>query len=201
MSTTYYPPMVTSPYAMGEFDPGGMYWTVKNGVAIPATASVLSVFKELQRQINRILVHYGKKAIGVDGRLGPGTIAGITTALNLARGEGHAPPLDISQYIVRNLALPVTVLARYAGEVAAQTSQIAARLRANPVPDPPQSQPSQPAAGGGVVHPPPAVIAASASPSIIDSLGVPRPVAYMALAVGALAIYKATKAKGRRGRR
>ncbi len=213
MSSNYYPAMVVGmtslepalqpPYAMGEYDPDGTFWRIQNNVALPVNAGVLAVYKELQRQINRILAKMGASPIGVDGRIGAGTAGGLLRALRWARAQGHAPPIPVSQYVVNNQAIPVTTIARYGDEIAAATSQIASRVQAMPVPDPPQSKPSQPAAGGGVAHPPPAVIAASASPSFIDNLGVPRPVAYAALAVGALALYKATQKKGggRRRRR
>ena len=43
-----------------------------NGVCLPMNAATLSVFKDLQRQTNRILARASKSLIGVDGRIGPG---------------------------------------------------------------------------------------------------------------------------------
>lgn len=202
---THYPAMVVRmanlepalqpPYAMGEYDDDGTSWRLVKNVAVPVQSGVLAVFKELQRQTNRLLVFYfgQSAAISVDGRLGKNTQSGLLRALRAARNQGHAPPIEVSQYVVSNQTIPVTTLARYAGEIAAATSQIAARLQARPVADPPQSVPSQPTAGGGVANPPPAVIASTASPSFLDNLGVPKP---LALAAGAVLVLAIVKRKG-----
>lgn len=64
--------------------PGGGFTTVGgfssvNGICKPTDPTALDRFKELQRQANRVADAIGATKIAVDGAIGPGTIALLTT--------------------------------------------------------------------------------------------------------------------------
>lgn len=54
-------------------------WTSVGGVCKATNATYLAAFKELQRQLNRVLDTLGVAKIAVDGAIGPGTLAALQT--------------------------------------------------------------------------------------------------------------------------
>lgn len=106
------------------------------GICKPMDHSTLGVYRNLQNQINRVLSAQGKRTIGVDGRIGPGTVK----ALNSAMGTGY-DVCDKVAVFADNLASSVKAKADSLGA----PIQVAS-------PKPP-SPPSLPAPGGAVSHP------------------------------------------------
>ena len=62
-------------------------YTIVGDVAKPANFTVLEQFKELQRQLNRVAKVKGLRAIGIDGDIGPGTIALTQGVQNAAKAD------------------------------------------------------------------------------------------------------------------
>lgn len=56
-------------------------YTVSKGVCVPTHDTVLFVFKEIQREVNRFLDAANVDLLTVDGKLGPATIAGVNLAV------------------------------------------------------------------------------------------------------------------------
>jgi hypothetical protein len=65
---------------MGSVDAANFNSTAIPGVCKATNQTTLNLFKELQRQLNRVLSTYGAKLIGVDGEIGPGTVGAMTVA-------------------------------------------------------------------------------------------------------------------------
>ena len=67
----------TSPVVDGGSGPAGPLspFTTISGVCYATSSDVLSTFKNLQRQMNRVADKMGTAKIGVDGQIGPQTIA------------------------------------------------------------------------------------------------------------------------------
>ena len=107
------------------------------GVCKPMDSATLLVYRKLQNQINRVLSSMGKSLIGVDGRIGSGTVK----ALNVAMGSGF-DSCDKVAILADNIANQVKAKADGAG-VPAKVSP----------PKPPQP-PSVVGPGGTVTHPP-----------------------------------------------
>lgn len=139
------------------------------GVAIPMTAAALANFKELQRQINRVLAKKGKKLLSVDGRIGSSTMA----ALNVVRDTGAVAA------VLLTLQRTIDDVASNAATVATVAKGVADALGAGAVADPkPTTPPSLPGPNGTVLNPPADAIAASAgelslsSPLVLAAIGV-----------------------------
>jgi hypothetical protein len=194
-------PPVRPPTGLGDLPTSA--WSSKqiSGVCIPLDASTLAIFKDLQRQTNRVLSRAGKALIGVDGRIGPGTKAGISTALSWLATQslvGKALALVFPPSMIKTVACDW--VAQHADQIAAKMREAADNLAAPVVADPASSKPSQPTSSGGVANPPPDVIASSASTSIMSWVPpiVGTPIGIAALVVGGLLIHKAYKSKGGR---
>lgn len=71
---------------------GGGYTTIggfvsTNGICKPTDSTSLGKFKELQRQANRVADAIGATKIGVDGAIGPGTLALMSTIKTKAQAS------------------------------------------------------------------------------------------------------------------
>lgn len=176
------------------------------GVCLPMTSSILEVFKNLQRQANRIAAKEGRSLIGVDGRIGPATVNQVALALRYATSDAAAAQ-GLSWTAIQGK--PCDLIAAHADELAARIKTFADASSSPMVADPSTSQPSQPATNGTVVHPPADVIAKSADTGFGQLFAwipveVKTPLGIAALALGGYAIWKASGGKkggGRRGRR
>jgi lysozyme family protein len=62
-------------------------YAIVGGIAKPTTAGTLELFKELQRQVNRVAKAKGFPAIGTDGDIGPGTVAAVQAVQSAAKAE------------------------------------------------------------------------------------------------------------------
>jgi hypothetical protein len=168
------------------------------GVCLPMDASTLSVYKNLQRQANRLLIKAGKPLLSVDGRIGPTTVAGVATAMQWGGASDAALAAGLSWANVKGK--PCDLVATYASQIAAKLAEIANATNSPTPPDPIASKPSQPSSNGTVVHPPPSVIQQSAMtgglfgylPAVVRT-----PLGIAGLVVGGLLIRKAMKSPGR----
>lgn len=164
------------------------------GICLPMNATTLETFKSLQRAANRLLAPTGAALIGVDGRIGPGTVGQV------ARAMKRASPSDPAALAAGK---PADLVAARAAAIT-QTLNAAAMLAGAPViPDPSTSKPSQPTSGGGVAHPPTSdIVQSAAGGGLFEWIPaeVKTPLGLAAFAVGGYAIWRATKKGGGRGR-
>ena len=68
-------------------DASTLTYTMVGGVAKPANETVLKQFKALQTQVNRVLKVKGFPVIGVDGDIGPGTVAAVQKVQTAAKAD------------------------------------------------------------------------------------------------------------------
>lgn len=183
-------------------------WAQRNSICLPLDAATLALWKDLQRQANRILARAGKTLLAVDGRIGPSTVNGVADAMtwagNMATTQ-EARDMGLSWANIRGK--PCTLIAANAAAVTQRLRDIANLSSAPLVADPVKSKPSQPAPGGGVSHPSQAEIEHAAMPGMLDGVfgflpaEVRVPLGLASLAVGGLLIHKAMKGgKGQRRR-
>jgi hypothetical protein len=155
-----------------------------SGLCLPMTADMLTVFKDIQRNTNRLLAKSGfTKFLDVDGRIGPATVKAV--------GDMMAQSFAGCDDIARN-----AIDLREA--IINQAEAIGAAL----VPDPvPSSPPSLPRAGGGVSHPPENVLEDTArqQAGILGLLKSPLGIA--AAAIAAILLWKVTAPPGATRRR
>lgn len=152
-----------------------------SNICKPMNASVLATFKNLQAQINRVLYKQGKSLIGVDGRIGPGTVR----AANSAMGTNFSNCNELAA--IANV---------FATQVSALASSMGAPMSvASPQPAAP---PSVASGSGAIMHPPDGQLRVAGFMSFLKSpLG-------MAVGVGtALALYSISQdtKKGKRRKR
>jgi hypothetical protein len=107
-----------------------------SGICKPMNSATLSVFKNLQSQINRVLSSMGKSLIGVDGRIGSGTVKSLNTAM----GTGFTNCDQVS-ILADNLA----------NQVKLKADKLGAPVHVSPARPP--APPSVPGPGGTVLHP------------------------------------------------
>lgn len=152
------------------------------GLCLPMDASTLSIYKDIQRNINRLASVQGNALIDVDGRLGPATVK----ALNMATGIDVARCDDIARNAT-NILITLNTQANQAG----------APVVADPTPKFPPSMPS----GGGVSHPPADVLQDSKrdQEGILGMLKTPLGMA--AMVVGGILLWKMTAVHANPARR
>ncbi len=165
------------------------------GICLPMTASALATFKDLQRAANRVLVPTGATPIGVDGRIGPGTVAQVAKAMQ------RAAPTDPA---AKAVGKPADLVAGRAAAITTILNAWALVSGAPVVPDPASSIPSQPNASGGVTHPPASDIVNSAAGGGLFNwipAEIKTPLGIAAFGFAGYALWKASKkGGGRRGR-
>lgn len=64
--------------------------TASAGVCKPMDSATLAVYKDLQRELNRILSRSGKGLLGIDGRIGPATKKAVEDALQTSFADCDA---------------------------------------------------------------------------------------------------------------
>jgi len=175
---------------MGVDTYAASHWTIvaSSGgpVCKPNDAEALSLFKEVQRLVNRLRAKKGQKLLAVDGRIGPATVSAIRDL----QAPGAVLVFTCNQITGRIY----TVIDELAGKVV--------ELNAPPVADPKTpSPPSMPGPSGTVVNPTDAQIAAAAAAAagagggFLDTLK--SPLGITALVVGGLLVWKLS-GKGKR---
>lgn len=213
----YYPKMayrtvdlegrLRAPTGLGELVPQAWCSTANRqgscrppaGICLPMDLATLEVFKDLQRQTNRILAKIGRPAIGVDGRIGPGTVLAVEAAMVKA---GATTAMDLSLPWAGTKGRPCDQVARYADQIAQKLSRTADWLVAPRVADPSSSRPSQPTTSGSVLHPSTDVIVRTGAPLGQGVIEVFKsPIALAGVAVFGLLLYKSGKGVRKGARR
>lgn len=111
--------------------------TPVSGVCKPMDAGTLAIYKDLQNQINRLASVKGKSLIGVDGRIGSGTVK----ALNAVMGTSYSSCDEVAA-LANALVGQVKAVANGSG---------APTMVQSPAPPAP---PSVVSASGAIDHPP-----------------------------------------------
>lgn len=154
--------------------------TPVDGVCMPMDAATLSTFTGIQRSINALLAARSEPLIGVDGRIGPETLAALMT---LSSDPGQITGCD--------------VVAANADAMLAELQQEMATAGARLVPDPGTSSPPTTIVSGKVVNPPAAAIQAALPFNLTGFLT--SPIGIATVVVGGLIVHRMMKQK--RGRR
>lgn len=149
-------------------------------VCVPLDPSTLDLFRLIQRTANALLAASGKKLLDVDGRIGPATLQAVNELMPEGVGFTSCDAVALS-----------------GGQVAAQLMSVKQADNIADVGDPPPRSPPTVVANGSVVNPPASVIAASAAAQGGLVAMLTSPAGLIALGVGGLLLYKAT----RRGRK
>jgi hypothetical protein len=123
-------------------------WTTSNGVAKPDTVKALEIFKQLQRNCNRLLGRDNQPLIAVDGRIGGQTARALTRYWN------DKWPIDRAELA------DVDAIAATADVIVGILYMQAITTGAPGVPDPNSGSPVSVASGSQVVNPSDAAIAA-----------------------------------------
>lgn len=173
-----------------ETSPGPGFVT-KNGVCKPTGSASLDLFKDLQRQMNRVLDAMGSAKIAVDGAIGPGTLAALQ-AISQAPSAGAYGLGSSSGFVVNTN--DCASISNQVVAITAKLSQLADYMgAANSVSSPsPTSTPTTVDPVTGIETPQPltsSAMDALANMSTTEKLGV----AGIAVAVGYFAITKGKK--------
>lgn len=146
-----------------------------SNICKPMDFATLRIYKDLQRQANRLAVSHGHSIINVDGRIGPQTVAAVE---RYAGGQkyGHCDEL-----------------AAVADEVSKDLRRAADDAGAPQVPDPSSSRPSKPKPDGTIEHPP-----AATSAGFVGALK--SPLGIVAAGVGVLLLWNISD-QGKKQRR
>lgn len=129
---------------IGPVEMIGAGFTMRSGVAIPLTSSVLTAFQNLQRAINAINAKQGRALIGVDGRIGEKTADALSSIVWTNSTDPWANTKVNPLYVAEN-----------AGAIASELTSLMGRIGASYVADPStSSQPSTVKPDGTINNPP-----------------------------------------------
>ncbi|MCJ7752704.1 MAG: hypothetical protein MUQ65_16725, partial [Armatimonadetes bacterium] len=148
------------------------------GVVKALTPEMLNTFKAVQTQANRVAQIKGYTKIGVDGRIGPATVALVNKCL----GSSYSSPDNLAASSPANIAYVLQTTATALGAPSSVSS-------------PTPRSPSSAAPGGGVFNP-------TAPPSFLNeavSMAM-SPIGLLAIGFGIWQYTAGTKTKGRKAK-